>query len=106
MLFYQLTRLTKDKGCLAHDDRLDVVAMAVKYWLDVLNLSAEDEYEKKKSEFLEEHLKAIEGTLRGDIDPTAIRRINSYTAQGFIDDSAYTNIRTEWYSSYASGRLL
>ena len=106
MLFYQLTRLTKDKGCLAHDDRLDVVAMAVKYWLDVLNLSAEDEYEKKKAEFLEEHLKAIEGTLRGDIDPTAIRRINSYTAQGFIDDSAYTNIRTEWYSSYASGRLL
>lgn len=30
-LFYQLTRLTRDKGSLAHDDRLDVLAIAVNY---------------------------------------------------------------------------
>lgn len=31
-LFYQMTRITRDKGALAHDDRLDAVAMAVAHW--------------------------------------------------------------------------
>jgi hypothetical protein len=32
-LFYQMTRITKDKGCLGHDDRLDALEMAVSYWM-------------------------------------------------------------------------
>lgn len=31
---YQLTHLTKMKGCLTHDDRIDVVEIGVKYWKD------------------------------------------------------------------------
>ena len=31
-LFYQLSRITRQKGSLVHDDRLDVLAMAVGYW--------------------------------------------------------------------------
>ena len=31
---YQLTHITKDKGSLLHDDKLDVVALGVQYWLD------------------------------------------------------------------------
>jgi hypothetical protein len=31
-LFYQLTRITKDKGALVNDDRLDAVAIGVHYW--------------------------------------------------------------------------
>ena len=31
-LFYQLTRITRDRGSLAHDDRLEALAMAVAYW--------------------------------------------------------------------------
>lgn len=31
-LFYQMTRITKDRGALAHDDRLDAVEGAVRYW--------------------------------------------------------------------------
>lgn len=33
-LFYQLTRITRDRGALGHDDRLDALAMAVRYWVD------------------------------------------------------------------------
>jgi hypothetical protein len=33
-LFYQLTRITKDKGSLSHDDRLDALAMGVAYWVE------------------------------------------------------------------------
>ena len=35
-LFYQLTRLTKERGALKHDDRLDVLALGVGYWADAL----------------------------------------------------------------------
>ena len=31
---YQLTHITKDRGSLLHDDKLDVVALGVQYWLD------------------------------------------------------------------------
>ena len=33
MLFYQLSRITKDKGSLNHDDRLDALSIAVNYWV-------------------------------------------------------------------------
>ena len=33
-LFYQLTHLTRDKGSLKHDDRLDALAGAVAYWVE------------------------------------------------------------------------
>jgi hypothetical protein len=39
-LFYQLTRLTKMKGALKHDDRLDALAILVRYWLDALEQDA------------------------------------------------------------------
>jgi hypothetical protein len=33
-LFYQLTRLTRDRGAIVHDDRLDALAIAVAYWVE------------------------------------------------------------------------
>jgi hypothetical protein len=33
-VFYQMTRLTRDKGALQHDDRLDALSMAVGYWVE------------------------------------------------------------------------
>lgn len=36
-LFYQMTRLSRDRGSLAHDDRLDALTMAIKYWLDQMD---------------------------------------------------------------------
>jgi hypothetical protein len=35
-LLYQLTRITKDRGCLRHDDRLDALAHAVRWFRDAL----------------------------------------------------------------------
>lgn len=36
-LIYQLTRVTRDKGSLVRDDRLDALAGAVAYWNDYMN---------------------------------------------------------------------
>lgn len=41
MVMYQLSRITKDKGSLKHDDRLDSLAIAVKYFTDKMNLDQE-----------------------------------------------------------------
>ena len=41
MLFYQLSRLSKERGSLRHDDRLDALAQGVKYFLDYLDVDQE-----------------------------------------------------------------
>ncbi len=33
-----MTRITKDRGALRHDDRLDCLAMGVRYWVDRMNV--------------------------------------------------------------------
>ena len=35
-LFYQMTRITQDRGCLAHDDRVDALAGMVQCWLETM----------------------------------------------------------------------
>lgn len=40
-LFYQLTHITKERGSLRHDDRLDALAMACRYWLDAMALDSD-----------------------------------------------------------------
>lgn len=49
-LFYQMTRLTKDRGSLKHDDAIDCLAMGVAYWLEQMGTdtdSIEAELEEK-----------------------------------------------------------
>lgn len=36
-LFHQLTRITRERGSLYKDDRIDVVAMAVAYWVEQMD---------------------------------------------------------------------
>ena len=43
-LFFQMTHLTAEKQCLAHDDRLDCLAMAVGFFNATLLLDAQFEY--------------------------------------------------------------
>lgn len=52
MLTYQMTRITKQRGALAHDDRLDVLAMAVQYWVDQMAADADVEIQTRKEELL------------------------------------------------------
>lgn len=35
-LFYQMTRITREKGSLKHDDRLDALAMACSFWVNAV----------------------------------------------------------------------
>ena len=40
MLFYQWSRMCREKGAVKHDDRLDCLSQAVQYYTDALSLSA------------------------------------------------------------------
>lgn len=43
-VFFQLSRITRDKGALIHDDRLDALAGSVRYWSDHLK---QDEFKAR-----------------------------------------------------------
>jgi hypothetical protein len=53
-LFYQMTRLTRDRGSLQYDDRIDVLAMGVKYWWEQMAADENQAYvDRKQEDFLE-----------------------------------------------------
>jgi len=74
MLFHQMTRITKDKGALIHDDRLDALQMAVQYWVDFMAADAEMEIRTRKEELLDIEIENfINGVMnKKDIDSTPV----------------------------------
>jgi hypothetical protein len=61
MLFYQMSRMCREKGAVKHDDRLDCLAQGIKYYTDALSISAQeainlrkrDEWHSMLEDFLE-----------------------------------------------------
>jgi hypothetical protein len=69
-LLYQLTRITRERGSLAHDDRLDALAIGVQFFVE----SMEKDSKVGESEMMQEFLEAqMENQLMGFED---IRRIS------------------------------
>ena len=50
MLFYQMSRMCREKGAVKHDDRLDSLAQGVKYFVDALSISAFETVKVKRME--------------------------------------------------------
>lgn len=55
-LFYQMTRITKDRGSLAKDDRLDALAIAVAYWVQAMDADVKQAEDRHKAEMLDREL--------------------------------------------------
>lgn len=55
-LIYQMSRVTRDKGALAHDDRLDVLSMAVGYWGEQMAQDADTKIQDRKDREQREEL--------------------------------------------------
>jgi len=56
MLMYQLSRITRDRGSLVHDDRLDALSIAVGYWTQQMAADVDQSMIDRKQELLEEEL--------------------------------------------------
>jgi hypothetical protein len=50
MLFYQMSRMCREKGAVRHDDRLDCLAQGVKYFTDAIGISAMEVIKERKRE--------------------------------------------------------
>jgi hypothetical protein len=50
MLFYQMSRMCREKGAVKHDDRLDSLAQGVKYFTDAMGISAYEAVKMRKQE--------------------------------------------------------
>ena len=58
-LVYQMTRISRDKGALANDDRLDALAMACQYWADAMSQDVEDRIQARREEQLMSEVQRI-----------------------------------------------
>jgi hypothetical protein len=64
-LFYQMTRVTRLKGCLVHDDRLDALAMAAAHWVNVMSVDVEKALKTSRESERDRELKAfVDGVLK------------------------------------------
>ena len=50
MLFYQMSRMCREKGAVKHDDRLDCLAQGVKYYTEAMAISAQETVNLRKRE--------------------------------------------------------
>ena len=48
MLFYQMSRMCREKGAVKHDDRLDCLAQGIKYYTDAMSISAHETTKQRK----------------------------------------------------------
>ena len=56
MLMYQLSRITRDKGSLVHDDRLDALSIAIGYWVQQMAADVNQNMIDRKQELLDQEL--------------------------------------------------
>lgn len=65
MLLYQLSRLTRDKGSLIQDDRLDALAIAIGYWVEQMAVNADLKINERKNELMEIELERFKEAAYG-----------------------------------------
>ena len=59
MLFYQMSRMCRQKYAVKHDDRLDCLALGVKYYIDAFGISAREQIKLRKREEWDDMLEAF-----------------------------------------------
>ncbi|UMM62457.1 hypothetical protein [Pseudomonas phage PCW2] len=86
-LLYQLTRITRERGSLAHDDRLDALAIGVQFFTEALERDSKVGESEMLQEFLESHM---EDALIGH-DRLLEMSISEGVSIQYEDDGSMTN---------------
>lgn len=79
-LIYQMTRLSRDRGSLSHDDRLDALEGAVAYYLEMMSMDEKTGYDELIEEQLEQWLDPDFGVFYKEAPEESIaiaKKINS-----------------------------
>ena len=59
MLFYQMSRMCRERGAVRHDDRIDALAQGIKYFTDAMSISALEVVKERKREEWNDMLQAF-----------------------------------------------
>jgi len=92
-LVYQLSRISRHKGSLVHDDLVDSLAGAVAYWTEYMAQDEDKNIRNRKDQLLMTHLQNWGSSLNNTITQTAMGMTpqqisNSNTStDGFINNS-------------------
>ncbi len=71
-LFYQMSRITRHKGSLVHDDILDALSGAVAYWTEYMAQDEDRNIKSRKDELLRVNLDNWGSSLNNTITQTAM----------------------------------
>lgn len=89
-LFYQMTRMAREKGAVAHDDRLDALALGVEWLRNTMQLDAHKVELEVLEEFLEDHM--AKPLVAGDVKSFITSGIEVY----YEDDDTYGESFIAW----------
>ena len=64
-LIYQMSRLTRDKGALMQDDRLDALSIAIGYWVEQMGQDVNRKMQDRQEQMLDEQLKDFQRSVFG-----------------------------------------
>ena len=64
-LFKQMTRITRDRGALKHDDALDALSIGVAYWIERMDRDQVMSYNQHKDDLLWHDLDTFMETATG-----------------------------------------
>ena len=70
-----MTRLSRDRGSLAHDDRIDALAGGVAYFLDMVAIDQQQGIDDLNDEQLEKWMDPDYGILYVEPDPTKVKSL-------------------------------
>lgn len=65
-LIYKLSRLTRQRGAITHDDRLDALSMAVAYWTEQMAQDVDKRIMDRKEDLLKEELDKFLGNFNNN----------------------------------------
>lgn len=63
-LFYQMSRVTKEKGSLTHDDRLDAVAIGVAWWVESMGQDEAQRMKDRRDKLFKAELQVLSSERR------------------------------------------
>lgn len=66
-MFYQMTRITKDRGSLLMDDRLDALAIAVAYWVEQMDRDIKKLMDKRQGDLLRQEIANVHKAIKSGL---------------------------------------
>lgn len=87
-LFYQMSRITRDRGALAYDDRIDALAMAVAYWVELMGQDEEEKMRQREEMLLERELELWTGGMGISTDLLAMGATPEMAIEGAFNQGS------------------